>query len=84
MCCFFLLHGVVLSLASNDVRSPFLPLRRATILRIVPSFGSRMIHVRRPAFCVPIVTFRLDRPAHHPVLLLQPEAGAAGLLSQPD
>ena len=23
-----------------------------------------MIHVRRPAFCVPIVTFRLDRPAH--------------------
>ena len=64
MCCFFLLHGVVLSLASKDVRSPFLPLRRATILRIVPSFGSRMIHVRRPAFCVPIVTFRLERPAH--------------------
>ena len=61
---FLLFHGVVLSLASKEVRSPFLPLRRATILRIVPSLGSRIIHVRLPAFCVPIVTFRLDRPAH--------------------
>ena len=64
MCCFFLLHGVVLSLASKDARSPFLPLRRATILRIVPSLGSRIIHVRCPAFCVPIITFRLEKPAH--------------------
>ena len=34
------------------------------ILRIVPSLGSRMIHVRLPARCVPITIFRLDRPAH--------------------
>ena len=63
MVCFFLLHGVVLSLASREVLSPVFPLRRATILLIVPSLGSRIIHVRLPAHCVPMVNFRLDRPA---------------------
>jgi hypothetical protein len=56
MTSFFLLHAVVASLAIREALSPFLPLRRARILRIVPSLGSRMIHVRLPARCVPMVS----------------------------
>ena len=51
-----LLHGVVLSLARSASLAFPCPRTKARIRLTVPSFESRIRHVRSPALCVPILS----------------------------